>query len=55
MKRMNDPSFMQAMAEFQTNPQAAQQKYKDNKEMQTFLKEFCGLMGECISIDHPVH
>jgi len=36
---------MSAIAEFQTNPQAALAKYRDNEAVQSFLKEFCGLVG----------
>lgn len=44
-KRMSDPRFMQAITEFQTNPQEAMVKYGNDKEIQLFLKEFCGLLG----------
>ena len=46
MKRLSDPRFMAAVTEFQTNPKAAQEKYKDNPEMVKFLSEFAGVMGE---------
>ncbi|KAK7485196.1 hypothetical protein BaRGS_00023606 [Batillaria attramentaria] len=45
-QRMKDPRFMQAIAEFQTNPQTAMAKYQSNPEVQRFLKEFCGILGE---------
>lgn len=45
-KRLNDPQFVQAINEFQTNPQAAMAKYQSSPEVQDFLKEFCGVMGE---------
>ncbi|KAL5010187.1 hypothetical protein ScPMuIL_012492 [Solemya velum] len=45
-KRLADPSFMQAISEFQSNPKAAMTKYANNPEMQKFLQEFCGIMGE---------
>ncbi|XP_076445689.1 uncharacterized protein LOC143283369 [Babylonia areolata] len=45
-KRLGDPRFMQAVTEFQTNPKAAMMKYQSNAEMQQFLKEFCGILGE---------
>ena len=45
-KKLTNPKFMQAISEFQTNPQAAIRKYQDNAEMQTFLKDFCALLGK---------
>jgi len=36
---------VQAIAEFQANPQAAMQKYGDNAAMQAFFCEFCALLG----------
>ncbi|XP_005100058.1 uncharacterized protein LOC101846737 [Aplysia californica] len=50
LKRFTDPHFMKALEEFQTNPQAALEKYKSNKEVEKFLLEFCGLIG-----DHFTH
>ena len=47
-KRMTDPQFMQAIAEFQTNPTGAMQKYQNNKEIMSFLQAFCGIMGSYI-------
>ena len=44
-KRLGDPRFMQAINEFQSNPKEAMEKYANNLEVQTFLKEFCGLLG----------
>ncbi len=44
---MTDPRFMRAVTEFQTNPEMAMEKYRDNVDVQNFLKQFCGLMGEC--------
>jgi hypothetical protein len=46
MKRLADPRFMAALTEFQTNPKAATEKYKDNPEMDKFLREFSGIMGK---------
>ena len=45
MKRMADPTFMQALAEFQTNPNAAKVKYSNNQEMQKFFLEFTSILG----------
>ncbi|CAG5132590.1 unnamed protein product [Candidula unifasciata] len=46
LKRFADPHFMKALEEFQTNPVAAMEKYKGNKEVEKFLMEFCGLLGD---------
>ncbi|XP_059153508.1 uncharacterized protein LOC131939304 [Physella acuta] len=46
LKRFADPTFMNALHEFQTNPVAAMEKYKSNKEVEKFLMEFCGLLGD---------
>ena len=43
--KLNNPQFMAAFSEFQTNPQAAAKKYGDNAEMKEFIQEFSGLMG----------
>ncbi|XP_067674694.1 uncharacterized protein [Haliotis asinina] len=43
-KHLADPTFSQAITEFQTNPQAALIKYQHNKEIQLVFKEFCALM-----------
>ena len=40
MKRLQDPTFMAAIAEFQTNPTAAMKKYENNPEIQKFIMEF---------------
>jgi len=56
-RRLQDPTFMQAIAEFQANPQAAMQKYSDNAAMQTFFREFCGILGLLfmhLTLDYPV-
>lgn len=45
LQRLADPTFMSAIAEFQTNPQAAMLKYQHNAAVQSFLKEFCGILG----------
>ena len=36
---------MMAINEFQTQPEKAAEKYKDNPEIQKVFKEFCGIMG----------
>jgi hypothetical protein len=47
--RLQDPLFMHAITEFQTNPQAAMYKYRDNATMQTFFKDICSILGEHFS------
>ena len=49
MKQFSNPMFMQAITEFQNNPTQAGDKYRDNPEVMTFLKEFCSIMGELSS------
>ncbi|GFS12366.1 phosphatidylinositol 3-kinase vps34 [Elysia marginata] len=41
-----DVKFMQALEEFQKDPEGAMQKYKGNQEVEKFLQEFCGLLGD---------
>lgn len=43
---MANPRCMQAMQDFQTNPKMAQEKYKDDAMVNTFMTEFMGLMGD---------
>jgi len=43
---------MQAINEFQANPQAAMHKYRDNAAMQAFFRDFCALLGLLTSIYH---
>ncbi|ESO85762.1 hypothetical protein LOTGIDRAFT_204592 [Lottia gigantea] len=47
--KLSNPQFSAAIAEFQHNPEGAMKKYADNAEMQKFLKEFCGVMGNHFS------
>ena len=44
-RKLNNPQFMAAFGEFQTNPQEAARKYGDNPEMKEFIQEFSGMMG----------
>ena len=44
-KRMTDPTFVQAIGEFQKDPKAASEKYQNNPEMQKFFTDFCNIMG----------
>ena len=52
MKKMNDPRFMQVMQEFQTNPGAALTKHAGDKDMESFLKEFCSILGTKLLINY---
>ncbi|XP_025098824.1 uncharacterized protein LOC112566709 [Pomacea canaliculata] len=45
-KRLSDPHFMQAITDFQKNPQAAITKYQSNTEVWSLLKEFSGILGQ---------
>jgi len=44
-QQLQDPSFVQAIAEFHANPQAAMQKYGDNAAVQAFFSDFCAILG----------
>lgn len=45
-KAFHDPAMVQALAQFQTNPQLALAAAKDKPEIQKFLQSFCALMGD---------
>ncbi|CAG2221057.1 unnamed protein product [Mytilus edulis] len=45
LKKLQDPRFMEAVNMFQTNPTAAMERYKNDKETQEAFMQFCGLMG----------
>ena len=47
-KKLLDPRYVLALNELQQNPVAAMQKYKDDEELQDFLRQFCGILGEKI-------
>ena len=44
-QQLANPKFVAALAEFQKNPKAASEKYKDSPEMEVFFKDFCQIMG----------
>ncbi|XP_071486507.1 uncharacterized protein [Diadema antillarum] len=48
-RQMADPRFSQAMAMFQTNPQAAMQHFQSSPDIQQFFKEFCEILGNHFS------
>jgi hypothetical protein len=41
----NNPAYMKAISEFQTNPKEAMAKHANNKEFMEGFQEFCKLMG----------
>ena len=45
---LSSPHLMQALNEFQSNPQQAMEKYGNNPEVQKFFKEFCTLLGKYV-------
>ncbi|RUS90601.1 hypothetical protein EGW08_001598 [Elysia chlorotica] len=45
-KKFADAKFMQALEEFQKDPEGAMQKYKGNEDVEKFLLDFCGLLGD---------
>ncbi|XP_038059145.1 uncharacterized protein LOC119730362 [Patiria miniata] len=48
-KQLTDPRFASAVQKFQTNPHQAMQDYKDDTEVQQFLKDFSALLGDHFS------
>ena len=44
--KLTNPKFMKAIAEFQTNPEAAMIKYQSDTEIQKCFMDFCGIMGK---------
>lgn len=53
-KRLSDPHFMQAITDFQKNPQAAITKYQSNTEVWSLLKEFSGILGKFLLLYHCI-
>jgi len=43
---MTNPNYMLAFKEFQENPKSAMLKYRSNKDIQSFLTEFCSILGQ---------
>jgi len=43
---MSNPRFLQAIADMKRDPEGAKKKYKGVKEIEDFLREFMGVMGE---------
>ncbi|XP_070567548.1 uncharacterized protein [Ptychodera flava] len=46
MRKLADPKFSEALAKFQANPQLASREYESNTEVQKFLTDFSGILGE---------
>lgn len=44
--RLSDPQFIQALTEFQQNPQAAIAKYQDDQQLQGAMQQFCNILGD---------
>lgn len=44
-RALHDPNLARIMSQFQSDPKTVLQVAAGNPEMQTFLKEFCKLMG----------
>ena len=43
---MSNPMFLQAIEDMKADPEGAKRKYKGRKEIEDFLREFMGVMGE---------
>ena len=46
MKQLEDQRFSQALTAFQANPQQAMAAVQNDPEVNEFIKEFCGLLGD---------
>lgn len=46
LKKLADPRYSKALNHFTSNPQEAWKAVNDNKELQSFIKDLCGLLGE---------
>lgn len=46
LKQLADPRYSQAITLFRTNPHQAWKLIKENQELQIFVKELCGILGE---------
>ncbi|GAB1605294.1 uncharacterized protein LOC115222230 [Argonauta hians] len=46
ISRLSDPTFIEAITDFQRNPQSAMAKYQGNKELQASMQEFCSILGD---------
>ncbi|GMH54556.1 hypothetical protein TrRE_jg13192, partial [Triparma retinervis] len=43
---MSNPRFLQAIEDMKRDPEGAKRKYKGKKEIEDFIKEFMGVMGQ---------
>ncbi|CAI9736828.1 Hypothetical predicted protein [Octopus vulgaris] len=44
--RLSDPTFIEAITDFQKNPQSAMAKYQGDKDLQASMQEFCSILGD---------
>ncbi|XP_046848114.1 uncharacterized protein LOC124441691 [Xenia sp. Carnegie-2017] len=46
LKKLADPRYSQALNMFRNNPEEGMKLLQDKEELQNFIKEFCGILGE---------
>ncbi|CAB3978307.1 STIP1 homolog isoform X1 [Paramuricea clavata] len=46
LKKLADPKYSQALSLFRTNPEDGLKLVQGNEELQAFIKDFCGILGE---------
>ena len=46
LKKLSDPRYSQALNLFRTNPEEGLKLIQGNEELQSFIKDFCGILGE---------
>ena len=46
LKKLSDPRYSQALNQFTSNPQQGLQQLSNDKELQDFIKELCGVLGD---------
>ena len=46
LKKLADPRYSQALSLFRTNPEEGWKLVQGNEELQSFIKDFCGILGE---------
>lgn len=46
LKKLADPRYSQALNMFRNNPEEGMKLLQDKEELQDFIKEFCGILGE---------
>jgi hypothetical protein len=45
LKKLADPRYSQALSLFRTNPEEGLKLIQDNEELQSFIKDICGILG----------